>query len=168
MAGFELQTEKPGGGQIGFSVCDGKLGGHCDGIVHGGPGITKVPLVWENKALNNKSWNDTKTKGVSKSKPLYYAQMQTYIAYLGLEGYLFTAMNRDTGEIFVELGEPDMRTAQDVSDRALRVVQSQHPEQLPRCSTEETDWRCRFCDFAKRCWNRKETISQPQYFTYKK
>ena len=171
MAGFELQTEKPGGGQIGFSVCEGKLGGHCDGIVHGGPGITKVPLVWENKALNNKSWNDTKTKGVAKSKPLYYAQMQTYIAYLDLQGYLFTAMNRDTGEIFVELGEPDMRTAQDVSDRALRVVQSEHPEQLPRCSTEETDWRCRFCDFAKRCWGKEKTadaVHPRQFFNYKK
>ena len=171
MAGFELQTEKPGGGQIGFSVCDGKLGGHCDGIVHAGPGITKVPLVWENKALNNKSWNDTKDKGVAKSKPLYYAQMQTYIAYLDLQGYLFTAMNRDTGEIFVELGEPDMRLAQEVSDRALRVIQSQHPEQLPRCSTQETDWRCRFCDFAKRCWGKEkkaDTTHARQFFTYNK
>ena len=171
MAGFDLQTEKPGGGQIGFSVCEGKLGGHCDGIVHAGPGITKVPLVWENKALNNKSWNDTKTKGVQKSKPLYYAQMQTYIAYLDLQGYLFTAMNRDTGEVFVELGEPDMRTAQEVSDRALRIVQSEHPEQLPRCSTEETDWRCRFCDFAKRCWKKEkkaDAVHPRQFFNYKK
>jgi len=154
LAGFEIATEKPGGGQIGFSACDGKLGGHCDGIVHAGPGITKAPLVWENKALNNKSWNDTKAKGVRVSKPLYYAQMQTYIGYLELEGYLFTAMNRDTGEVFVELGDPDLRTIQEVSDKALRIVDSDRPEQLPRCTATETDWQCRFCDFKKRCWGK--------------
>ena len=169
MAGFELQTEKPGGGQIGFSACGGKLGGHCDGVVHAGPGISKAPLVWENKALNNKSWNDTKDKGVQKSKPLYYAQMQTYIGYLDLQGFLFTAMNRDTGEVYVELGEPDMRTIQEVSDKALRIIESERPEQLPRAASVETDWQCRFCDFQKQCWGRKETpVESRQYFNYKK
>src|SRR3546814_3337560 len=45
------------------------------------------PALWEMKALNNKSWNDTRCKGVEKSKPVYYVQMQTYMAYLGLGDY---------------------------------------------------------------------------------
>src|SRR3546814_11494595 len=63
------------------------------------------PALWEMKALNNKSWNDTRCKGVEKSKPVYYVQMQTYMAYLGLGDYpaLFTALNKDTGEIYAEL-----------------------------------------------------------------
>lgn len=156
LAGFDLQTHGPDGKQIGFTALDGRLGGHCDGIIHAGPGITKAPLVWECKALNDKSWNDTASKGVKVSKPVYYAQMQTYIAYLDLKGFLFTARNRDTGELYVELGEPDYRCAQEVSDRAMRVVEASGPESLPRCSSVETDHRCRFCDYAKRCWAKAE------------
>ena len=73
---------------------------------------------------------------------------------------MFTAVNRDTGEVFVELGEPDLRTIQDVSDKALRIVESTHPEQLPRCTAAETDWQCRFCDFKKRCWGKLEKPAQ--------
>ena len=169
LAGYELQTEKPEGGQIGFTACEGKLGGHCDGIIHGGPGIEKTPLVWENKALNAKSWTDTKARGVKESKPLYYAQVQTYIAYMDLAGYMFTAMNRNTGEVFVEVQYGlDSRVAQDVSDAALRVIQSEHPEQLARCAGESTDWRCKFCDFRNRCWTKKEVAVPSQFFRFKK
>ena len=95
--------------------------------------------------------------------------MQTYIGYLDLQGFLFTAMNRDTGEVYVELGEPDMRTIQEVSDKALRIIESERPEQLPRAASVETDWQCRFCDFQKQCWGRKETpVESRQYFNYKK
>ena len=158
MAGYALQTHKPDGGQIGFKACDGKLAGHCDGIITGGPDLAEVelPLVWECKGLNDKSWNDTFNKGVKASKPLYYSQMQTYIAYLDLKGYFFTAINRNTGEVFVEIGEADMLQAQTDSDKALRIIASGNPEELPKCASEETDWRCRFCDYAKRCWSTTE------------
>ena len=71
-AGFDLLTEKSDGKQFGFRAADGRLGGHIDGIIAGGPTITGVeyPLLWENKALNDKSWNDTKNKGVKASKPV--------------------------------------------------------------------------------------------------
>lgn len=162
MAGYALQTHQPNGSQIGFKACDGKLAGHCDGIITGGPDLAghPLPLVWECKALNNKSWNDTVAKGVKVSKPLYYSQMQTYIAYLDLKGYFFTAINRDSGEVFVEIGEADMLQAQTDSDKALRVIQSVNPEELPRCASEETDWRCRFCDYAKRCWAKAPTTGR--------
>lgn len=163
LAGFDLQTHGKDGKQIGFWALDGLLGGHCDGIIHGGPGITKAPLVWECKALNNKSWSDTADKGVKLSKPIYYTQMQTYIAYMNLSGFLFTARNRDTGEIYVELGDPDMKTAQAASDRAMRVVEASSPESLPRCASVETDFRCRFCDYQKRCWQKTE---QPKPKTF--
>jgi hypothetical protein len=158
MAGYDLQTHGKNGKQLGFMVANDRLGGHCDGVIHSGPGITKAPLIWECKGLNDKSWNDTKAKGVKVSKPVYYAQMQTYIAYMTLEGYMFTAINRNTGEVFIELGEPDMRTAQEVSDRAGRVVEAESPEDLPRCAAEETDWRCKFCDYKRTCWNKDKAV----------
>jgi hypothetical protein len=161
LAGYNLQTHQPDGRQIGFKACEGKLAGHCDGIITGGPDLQgiELPLVWECKALNNKSWNDTVAKGVKVSKPLYYSQMQTYIGYLDLKGYFFTAINRDSGEVFVEIGGADLLQAQRDSDKALRVITSHNPEELPRCASDETDWRCRFCDYAKRCWSKNETTT---------
>src|SRR3546814_3781765 len=80
------------------------------------------PALWEMKALNNKSWNDTRCKGVEKSKPVYYVQMQTYMAYLGLGDYpaLFTALNKDTGEIYAELVPNVPAVAQRASDKGTR------------------------------------------------
>ena len=156
-AGYDLQTHGKGGKQIGFKVADGRLAGHCDGIIHSGPNITEAPILWENKALNDKSWNDTKSKGVRVSKPVYYAQMQTYIGYLDLKGGLFTALNRDTGEIYAELVDWDAASAQEATDRAVRVIEAAAPEDLPRITKTETDFRCRFCSYAKRCWGKAET-----------
>lgn len=156
-AGYDLQTHGKGGKQIGFKVADGRLAGHCDGIIHSGPNITEAPILWENKALNDKSWNDTKSKGVRVSKPVYYAQMQTYIGYLDLKGGLFTALNRDTGEIYAELVDWDAASAQEATDRAVRVIEAAAPEDLPRATKTETDFRCRFCSYAKRCWGKTET-----------
>jgi hypothetical protein len=82
---------------------------------------------------------------------------------------MFTAMNRNTGEVFVEVQYGlDSRVAQDVSDAALRVIQSEHPEQLARCAGESTDWRCKFCDFKNRCWTKKEVAVPSQFFRFKK
>jgi hypothetical protein len=154
-AGYDLKTHGADGKQIGFTAAGGKLGGHCDGIIHSGPGLVDVPVVWENKALNNKSWNDTLEKGVKVSKPVYYAQIQTYIGYFDLKGGLFTAVNRDTGDIYAELVSFDPMTAQEVTDRAVRVIESSNPEELPRITKVRTDWRCRFCSFRNGCWSEK-------------
>ena len=84
LAGFELFTEKPNGYQFGFSVADGRIRGHVDGIINGAPealGLT-FPMLWECKSLNAKSWKDTVKRGVAKSKPVYAAQMATYQAYM--------------------------------------------------------------------------------------
>lgn len=155
LAGFELHTHKPDGKQYGFEAAEGKLKGHIDGVITSGPEIPglKYPCLWENKGLNDKSWNDTSKKGVRLSKPLYYAQANTYCAYLELPNTLFTTMNRNTGEMYAEVIPLDARNAQESSDRAVRVVNSQSPEEFGRIAAESTDFRCKFCDFRRRCWD---------------
>ena len=77
MAGFDLYTQKASGGQFGFSVAGGRIQGHVDGVLNGGPtelGMS-YPTLWECKTMNDKSWRDTVKHGVSKSKPVYAAQM---------------------------------------------------------------------------------------------
>lgn len=161
VAGFELVTHRQDGSQFGWSAAGGKIKGHIDGCLLGGPLPMPYPALWENKILNNKSWGDLQSKGMKKSKPVYYTQVNLYMAYMELPACLFTAENADNCQVHAEIVMLDREHAQAMSDRALRIVQSQAPEELPRCATTETDYRCRMCDFAKRCWSAPAITTEP-------
>lgn len=162
LAGFTLVTEKADGGQIGFAIAWDeergcyRIAGNCDGVITAAPydaGLV-CPSLWENKVLSDKSWNDTVKKGVRASKPVYFAQMQLYMAYLDLTANpgLFTALNGNTGEIYAEKVPFDREAAQRESDKGAKVVMASSPEELPRIAREPTDFRCKFCDYQNRCW----------------
>jgi hypothetical protein len=163
-AGFTVLTEKPNGGQFGFQTAWDeqmliyRISGHCDGVITAGPGVMAYPALWEMKALGDKGWKDTVKKGVKVSKPVYYAQMQLYMAYLGLTDNpgLFTALNGNDGRIYAELVPFDPAAAQAASDRGARVVSALTINELPRIGRDSTDFRCKFCDFAGACWAEKD------------
>lgn len=152
LAGFQLQTHVDGK-QIAISDAEGKFKGHLDGYIHGGPDIPglKYPCLWENKALGDKSWNDANKKGIKASKPVYYAQVQVYMGYKDLESCLFTCLNRDTGEIYVELVRFNSRDCQDYIDKVVRLVKTEAPEEAVKISRDPSDFRCKFCDYRQRC-----------------
>lgn len=162
LAGFTLVTHKADGGQIGFKTgwsderqCH-TFSGHIDGVVTASPyesGVA-VPALWENKVLGEKSFSDLSKKGVRASKPVYFAQMQLYMAYLDLSENpgLFTAENANTGEIYAERVAFDAAAAQHASDKGVQVVTSSDPADLPRIAKTSTDFRCKMCDFPGRCW----------------
>jgi hypothetical protein len=166
LAGFELLTEGEDGKQFGFSAGDGRLKGHIDGVILGGPAGVAWPALWENKALNDKGWKEAVTKGIKVAKPLYYAQVQVYMAYKELQVCVFTIQNRNTGEVHAEIIPFDPRVAQDASDRAVRVVSSSSPIELNRIGRDSTDFRCKFCDFKGTCWAQPITTN-PQPTTPK-
>lgn len=169
-AGFILESHNAEGKQIGFSAADGRLGGHCDGILYGGPVDLKYPLLFECKSLNDKSWNETKRKGVKDSKPVYYAQMQIYCAYFDIpNGSMFVAINKNDGDIYYEYVPFDARVAQDSSDKALRVVRSDSPDELPRITTDPSNFQCKFCDYRVTCHSpqQQKTTTQPTHTTAK-
>ena len=154
-AGFILKTEGKDGQQFGFSVADGKLQGHCDGVFVGGPEGFAYPALWECKALGSKSWTDLAKKGLAASKPVYAAQVAIYQTYLGLfdNPAIFTAVNADSMEIYTELVPFDAALAQKMSDRAVRVIQATEAgELLPRGFAQADHFECRFCSYAERCW----------------
>lgn len=164
-AGFDLITEKQNGEQIGFSAINGQLRGHVDGIVVAVPdelaGALAVPMLWECKSMNDKSWKETAKQGVTKSKPVYAAQLALYQAYLepvipGLSQNpaLFTAINKDTQAIHIELVPFDGDLAQRMSDRAVRVITATDAhELLPRATTTPSHFICKWCAYAARCWS---------------
>lgn len=154
-AGFDLRTHDARGGQFGFSVADGRLRGHADGVIVGGPEGFDYPCLWENKCLGAKSWRELLKHRLAVSKPVYAAQIAVYQAYLDLHAHpaLFTAVNADTMELYAERVPFDAGLAQRMSDRAAKVIAATGAgELLPRGFTDATHFECRFCPWADRCW----------------
>ncbi|MBI5920954.1 MAG: hypothetical protein HY847_04800 [Betaproteobacteria bacterium] len=156
-AGFDLRTRNQQGEQFGFAVPDGRLQGHADGVIVGGPEGFNYPCLWENKCLGGKSWRDLEKNRLAVSKPVYAAQVALYQAYLDLHEHpaIFTAVNADTMDIYTELVPFDGALAQRMSDRAARVIAATAAgEQLNRSFNEPTHFECRMCDWQNRCWSK--------------
>lgn len=154
-AGFDLRTAKADGEQFGFSVADGRLQGHVDGVIVGGPEGFGFPCLWENKCLGSKSWRDLEKHRLAISKPVYAAQVAVYQGYLELHEHpaLFTAVNADTMEFYTELVPFDVALAQRMSDRAVKVITATEAgELLPRSFADPAHFECRMCAWQDRCW----------------
>jgi hypothetical protein len=161
IGGFDLWEKAKDGKQFGYCVAEGKMQGHIDGVIVSGPDVGCAwPALWENKALNNDGFNKCKAKGIEATKPLYFAQVQIYMAYMRLERCLFTCINRDNGEVFAEVIELNPAKAQAISDRGVKVIRSAKPEEFTRISRDPTDYRCKFCDYAMTCWAEAVNVGQ--------
>ena len=164
LAGFDLRTERADGRQFGFTALGGRFKGHIDGCLADGPVPMAWPALWESKALGASSWKDTVKRGVTIAKPVYAAQIALYQAYMDLPNpALFTALNRDSLEIYAELIPFDAALAQRMSDRAVAVVRaSDAREWLPREAAAPTSVVCKGgmaaghwhppCAWARHCW----------------
>jgi hypothetical protein len=174
LVGFTLMTARPDGKQFRFDVVKyddgkGRIKGMVDGIFTGGPeyiGKTKLvyPFVWENKELGSKAFNKIKKEGLEKAKPEYYAQCQLNMTYLGLHENpcLITVKNADTQEVQYIQVPYDTAAAQKISDRGVTVVKANSVEELPRVARDDTDYRCKFCDFRVRCWTEAVPVQPSQ------
>ena len=111
--------------------------------------------------MNDRNWKACVKSGVAISKPVYAAQVAIYQAYMessipGISANpaLFTAINKDTQELWCELVPFDGGLAQRMADRAVRVIQATEAgEQLPRIATEPGYYECKYCAWANRCWS---------------
>lgn len=162
LAGFELYTRKADGEQFGFSVAGGRIQGHVDGVLNGGPAALGMayPALWECKTMNDRSWRETVKQGMARAKPVYAAQIAVYQAYMedvvpgiSANSALFTAVNKNTSDLWFELVPFDAALAQRMSDRAVRIISATEAgELLPRHSTTPTHFECKSCPWQDRCW----------------
>jgi hypothetical protein len=154
-AGFDLRTRRADGEQFGFEAANGRLQGHVDGVIVGGPEGFAYPALWENKCLGTKAFRDLEKHRLTVSKPVYAAQVALYQAYLDLHAHpaLFTAVNADSMEIYAERVPFDGGLAQRMSDRAVKVITATETgELLPRSFADATHFECRMCAWQDRCW----------------
>lgn len=160
-SGFKIRSLKEDNFQYGFSLCHGRLSGHIDGFIDAGPLHLPYPLIWENKALGSKSFSKMKNHGLKQANIVYYTQINAYMSYLECEHGFFTALNRDTGELYAELIPFDAACAQFASDKAVRVIEAKQPEDVPRCTNDPCDFKCTFCPYKeKTCW-KNQNESEP-------
>ena len=157
-AGFDLRTEDKSGAQFGFSIADGEIRGHIDGVLCGGPVDMGYPALWENKSANDAKFKAFTRMGVAKANPTYATQIALYQAYMELTEHpaLFTVVNKNTSEIYYELVEFDHRLAQASSDRAVNILTaSKAGDILPRIANSKDFYLCKFCEFRETCWKSK-------------
>jgi hypothetical protein len=153
-AGFDLRTRGRDGRQFGFSIAGGRVRGHIDGAIVSGPDVGIAwPALFEHKALNQSSWTDLVKRGLRRSKPIYFAQCQLYMAYMELEVALLTAMNKNTQELYHEVVPFEPAEAQRLSDKAVDILRAIAAEELPpRIASAPDFYLCRTCPYARRCW----------------
>ncbi len=155
-AGFGLLTANQNGKQFEFKIMDGKVAGHCDGIFISGPvSFGPYPKLWECKCLQEKTWKSLKKDKLKKSSPVYFAQVQFYMKHLNLvkNPALFCAVNANTMEIFWESIEYDENYVKGLDAKAIRVLNAcETNEILPRFYPSKDFFKCKFCDWRKRCW----------------
>lgn len=134
-----------------------RMAGEVDGVIREvlNPALAqliKPPCIWESKKGTDKKWKKFSKEGVKKADPKYYGQLQINMGYLQASQTLFSMLNLDNMKYHFELVAFDPVYAQDLSDRAIRVLESDHPFQLPRLGLSEDDFRCKFCDYFSQCW----------------
>ena len=156
LAGLDLRTAKDDGQQFGFKTGRGYIAGHIDGVIVDGPEeLGPWPRLWECKTANAKKWREMEKHKVKKANWTYYIQCQLYMAYMELSEHpaLFTAVNKDTCDLYFEDVAFDPAAAQDASDRGARIIEaSLVGDLLPRITEDPSFYLCKFCAWSDRCW----------------
>jgi hypothetical protein len=148
-AGFDLRTIDPLTGEQ-FAFRDGPIEGHADGVIVAGPDLGfAYPLLWEAKGLNDRSWSDLVKNGLRASRPIYWGQVNLYMAYLGFERCLLSALNKNTSEIWHELVALDRAEVRLLVELAIRITAGWLP---PRVEAGLAHI-CEFCRFKPECWS---------------
>jgi hypothetical protein len=154
LAGFDLRTHRRDGEQFGFTTAAGRIRGHIDGVIVNGPNLgIPLPILWEHKSASSRSWSQFRKQGLRLWRPIYWSQAQLYMAYMELRHCLFTVVNKDTQELHHELLAFDAAAAQELSDKAVRILLAVDAGELPPRIAAHRDFHlCRLCPYARRCW----------------
>jgi hypothetical protein len=144
------------GAKLEFQAAEGLFRGHADGLLFDGPQLPglEYPTLWEHKALNAKGWRAIDRDGLVGLYAPYAAQVAIYQAYLDhTNPALFSITNADTCERLHLLVPFNAALAQQVSDRAVDIINATRAgELLGRIIDDPEDWRCRMCSWHQRCW----------------
>ena len=126
----------------------GHVKGHCDGILENVPDAPKTPHLAEFKTVNDKGFKAMVKNGLKKSKPVYYAQMITYMDQLGLSRGLFIMVNKNDDSRYYERVYADKAKAKELMGRAIDIISTETPPQ--KCG-DKTWYECKWCNHYQVC-----------------
>ena len=155
-AKFDLRTEDKNGKQFGFSIADGEIRGHIDGVICDGPVAMGYPALWECKSANDSKFKAFVRHGVAKANPTYATQLALYQTYMDLteNPALFTVVNKNTSEVYYELVQYNKVLAQQASDKAVNILTAAKANDiLPRIAKSKDFFLCKFCEYRETCWS---------------
>lgn len=146
--GFEVFTNKEPGmaEKLRFLGYKGHFAGECDAII----GWEGKWFLGEFKTLSDKSWNDTKSKGVETSKPHYWTQVHVYMGEMNLPGCLWLAENKNNQDLYVEWIKYDPAVHEEAKRQAAEIIDA---DKAPgKIGSGKPDWyECKFCDSLNVC-----------------
>ncbi len=132
------------------------VSGSTDAIIESGvPEAPKKMHIAEFKTHSLKSFNDLTAKGVEKSKPDHFAQMQTYMHGTGIDRALYLAVCKDNDAIYTERVRYDKKIAEKLVARGTRIALSERMP--PPLSTDPSWYQCKFCAAHSFCHETKLT-----------
>lgn len=169
--GCKVYQQDENGNQFRISAAGGHYGGSGDGVIVDSPDVPPgLPALGEFKTHNDKSFKELagdnwkeiveaavagrplpafKGKGVKNAKPEHYIQMQQYMRHMNLTAALYFAINKNDDSIYCELVQLDIETADQFTDRGIKIVYMRQP---PKRISETPGWYgCRFCDHRQVC-----------------
>ena len=167
LVGFQIRTDtgrlntfgKPE--QIGWKAARDpetgqyQMAGEVDGVIDAVPenlkSIIKVPAIWESKKGTDKKWKKFCKEKVKGADPKYFGQLQSNMAHMGVEQTVFSMLNLDNMKYYFEIVALDVQYAQGLVDRAVNVIRSTDPFELPPLCRSADDFEGKYCDWHGQC-----------------
>ncbi|MCP4355640.1 MAG: hypothetical protein GY793_08455 [Proteobacteria bacterium] len=157
-AGFRIKNIKKDGSQFGFSILDGKIKGHVDGIITSGVMRLPYPLLFEHKIMKSTYFKKLAKNGLQLSNPNYYAQVQWYMHYSDqyykqpLRRCLFVVKNTDTSELYCEIIEYSAMEMQQQVDKAAMILKAESYDELKPAALSKFHPPCVYCPHKQKCF----------------
>ena len=132
------------------------IGGSLDGIIESGlPESPRKRHIAEFKTHSRKSFDDLERRGVEKSKPMHWAQMQLYMLGTQIDRAVYIAVCKDDDRLWVERVRYEQKAAQALLERGKRIALS---DRMPEPISADPSWyECKFCPAHDLCFGSKLT-----------
>lgn len=160
--GVELHTIDPETKkQFAFQYFGGHFCGHCDGKIKGILEAPKTEHIWENKAVNEKKFNEFKKiisdvgekETLEKWDETYYAQSQIYMHSAKLDRHYLTVEAPGGRDYSSCRTEYNGKVALSILAKAETILKSEKP--LPRLSENRSFYKCNWCKQKEICFDNK-------------
>lgn len=127
-----------------FGHCKGHNDGRCIGVIE----APKTEHLLEIKTMNDKNFKKLQKEGVELSKPIYFAQCQSYMYNLKLTRTLFMAVNKNDDSYYIERIKENRSFGKELNKKAEYIITELSPPRKPFSSTW---YECKWCSANQIC-----------------